>query len=547
MKLLKRLTIGDQVREVQSINIVLELSTGGRGILHISGDAKKGQLVALDIGYDNQPVRYFTGYIEKATLAGRGVTRIMVRELSGILAERYPVSIQHATFRQIVTRLAEECGLSFVIPESASYTDRPIANFTSQGTGYQLLDNLFRAFAVPDGVWYQQQDSQIYVGSYQHCRWANRPVQIESELSQAQTNNRWQLVAMPAMRPGATVNNNRVHKVELINDTMMLTWATNQNDTRQLERQIKNAFPELAGGYHIPRFGLVKSITDNAAAGDINDPFRPHYAADVQLLDENGKPDTEVPVYKAIPLPILFAGIEQGMLQYPLEGTLVELGFAYGRADKPFIRTILGTGFTLPEIQPGEQLQQQRAEVYQRTDTAGNQTKATDQRQTDRAYQKVIEADHYLASIGTMAMDVKQHSVETIGGKKLIEALGAIELLAGDDVTLGSLGNMQLATAGELIETIGKLRHSVAAELQRIEAPTHWAGTDTVNIYDLLDQLMQCVAQLADHCANHTHLYDKSNVPQPVPTQKPNLEGDMNSRKDDATTLHNTLSPIVAS
>lgn len=540
MKLTKRLTIGTQQQELHAQNIVLELSAGGRGLIHINGKAEKGELIALDVGYNNQLVRYFTGYIEKATPAGKGIMRLMVRELSGILAERYPISIQHATMRQIVTKLAQDCGLSFVIPEQTAYTDTPIANFTSQGTGYQLLENMFRAFNVPDPVWYQQQDSQIYVGSYQHCRWASRPLEIQGELSQSQTNNSWQMIAMPAMRPGALVNNSRVQKVELINDTMQITWSTNQADTKQLQRQVKNAFPELAGGYHIPRFGKVVAIADYAAVGDINNPFRPRYAVNVQLLTENGTPDKEVEVFKAIPLPVMFGGTEQGMLQYPLEGAIVELGFAYGRADLPFIRTVLGTGFTLPAIEPGEQLQQQRAQVYHRTDTAGNQISATDQRQKFDAYQHETTADHYQISAGTLAVDVKQHSVETVSGKKLIEALGAIELLAGDDITLANLGNMQIATAGELIETVGKLRHSVAAELQRIEAPTHWAGTESVNIYNLLDQLMQCVAQLAEHCANHKHLVGSTL------SEKPDITADMASRQEDADNLHNTLSPLLA-
>ena len=540
MKLTKRLTIGSTQTELVSHHIVLELSAGGRGILTVKGDARKGQLVSFDIGYDNQLVRYFTGYICKVTPVGTGTNKIMVRELAGILAERFPVSIRHATMRQVITKLAEDSGLSFVIPEGAAYTDTPIANFTSQGTGYQLLNNLFRAFAVPDGVWYQQQDGQIYVGGYQQCRWSRRPVEIPRQFSQEQNNSNWKLLAMPAMRPGAMVNNNRINQVELSGDTMTITWMTNPADNNQLERQVKTAFPELAGGYHLPRFARVVAISDFAAAGDINNPYRPRYAVDVQLLDENGQPDTAVPVYKAIPLPVMFAGAEQGLLQYPLEGAMVEIGFAYGRADQPFIRTILGTGFPLPAIEPGEQLQQQRAEVYQRTDTAGNQTSSTDQRQENRAYHKITEADLYEINAGTVHAKVGQHSIEQVAGKKVIEALGAVDVLAGDDLTLGSLGNTRLATAGELTETIGKLRHSVATELQRFEAATHWAGTDSVNIYNLLDQLMQCVAQLADHCAKHKHLVGSTL------SQAPDIAADMNSRKTQATNLHNTLQPIVA-
>lgn len=539
MKLLKRLTIGSEVRELVDHQIILELSSGGRGIVTVKGSATKGQLISLDIGYNNQPVRWFTGYITKVTPAGNGTNRLVVRELAGVLAENWPLSIQHPTLKQVVAQLATDTGLGFVLPEQADYINKPIANFTSQGTGYQLLANLLKAFNVPDGVWYQQQDGQIFVGSYQHSRWANKPVEIPKELSQQQTNNSWKLLAMPAMRPGALVNGNKVQQIELQGDSMTLTWLTSQQDNSQLQRQIKTAFPEIAGGYHVPRFAVVVAISDKASAGDSNNPFRPRYAVDIQLQNEFGQPDTTVPVYKAIPLPVMFAGTEQGLLQYPLEGTLVEVGFAYGRPDKPFIRTVLGTGWSLPTIEPGEQLQQQRAEVFSRTDTAGNQHQATDQTQTSTAWQKTIQADSYLAELGNSETHVKQHSLETIGGKKLIEALGAIDLLAGDDITLASLGNMHIATAGELIETVGKLRHSVAEELQKIQAPKHWAGDDSTNIFELLKQLMDCVAQLADHCANHKHLVGSTM------SQAPDIASSMTSRKSQATELKDTLNPLL--
>jgi hypothetical protein len=51
-----------------------------------------------------------------------------------------------------------------------------------------------------------------------------------------------------------------------------------------------------------------------------------------------------------VPLPVQFGGQEQSLLQFPLEGTLVELGFAF-----------------------------ERAEVFSRTDTVGNLSRHTDQ------------------------------------------------------------------------------------------------------------------------------------------------------------------------
>ncbi len=82
-----------------------------------------------------------------------------------------------------------------------------------------------------------------------------------------------------------------------------------------------------------------------------------------QLLDADGNPDNQTPVYSAVPLPVPMAGNDSGMFQFPPEGTLVEVAFTGGRPDKPFIRQTLPDGTSLPDIKPGEQLQQQRAEV----------------------------------------------------------------------------------------------------------------------------------------------------------------------------------------
>lgn len=65
-----------------------------------------------------------------------------------------------------------------------------------------------------------------------------------------------------------------------------------------MQRQIDAAYPELSAGLHLPQFARIEAHTENTASGDISDPFRPRYAVDVQLLDDNGK-DAAPPVYRA--------------------------------------------------------------------------------------------------------------------------------------------------------------------------------------------------------------------------------------------------------
>lgn len=535
MKLSTNLTMSGQPVHLVDHDIVLDLSAGGRAALTIEGTATKGQTLTVDTGYNGELRRWFTGYVYDVQPAANGASKLLCRELAGILGSKFPVSIQHATLRSLLAWLTDQTQLTFLLPDGTDYTDTPIPNFTSAGTGYQLLDNAGRAFSVPDFIWHQQPDGAIFVGSHAHSRWADKAVELDSAFSARQAGNTITLAPIPAMRPGAIVNGKRVERVRLKGDEMTLTTATPGKPVKSPERRkMEGEFPELADKMHLPKFGRVESISDQAAAGQLNDPFRPRYAVDVQLLGEDGEPDEGTPLYRAVPLPVMFGGPEQGLLQFPVEGTMVELGFAFGRADRPFVRTILGTGWPLPDIEPGEQLQQQRAEVFSRTDTVGNQSRHTDRRQHDKAMQMIRVADEYLGEFGKHQLTVLANSVEEIGAMKRIEALGDIELLTAEDMILGSAGNMSQTAGGNLDEDIALVRRALAGELQHFESPKSWMGSNGVNIFRLLNQLMEVVQQLAATAASHNH-------GGPPPTNADTFTG----QSQQAGQLANTLSPII--
>ncbi|MCG6428245.1 hypothetical protein K6U42_11520, partial [Vibrio parahaemolyticus] len=131
---------------------------------------------------------------------------------------------------------------------------------------------------------------------------------------------------------------------------MTAYWKAEQSEVIPKKRETLQHFPELAAGFHLPKFGRVEMVRDSATAGKVSDPFRPRLSVDVQVLDENLQPDSNVPVYRSIPLPVNMSGHESGLLAYPLEGTLVEIAFAYGRSDRPIIRGVYGREYALPSI-----------------------------------------------------------------------------------------------------------------------------------------------------------------------------------------------------
>lgn len=132
------------------------------------------------------------------------------------------------------------------------------------------------------------------------------------------------------------MNGERVTKVHLTNDTMAVTWTPRNRATGQplqktpAQRQIESYYPELASGLHLPKLARVVAPSETVKSGNFADPFRPRYAVDVQLLDADGNPDNQTPVYSAVPLPVPMAGNDSGMFQFPPEGTLVEVAFTGG-------------------------------------------------------------------------------------------------------------------------------------------------------------------------------------------------------------------------
>src|SRR5690606_26534143 len=145
----------------------------------------------------------------------------------------------------------------------------------------------------------------------------------------------------------------------------------------------------------------------------------------------------------AVPLPLSGAGEKAGHMQPPAIGSIVEIAFAYGRPDKPFIRTILPFGFNLPAIKEGEHRIQTREGVHQHIDENGNFENTTDQSLTN---------------------------------------------------IIGKLAQLQCQT------------HKVIASAeQNYTSPKTWLGSEGENVLKLLSELMATVSALATTCSTHKH------------------------------------------
>ncbi|MDC6835943.1 hypothetical protein N6O71_26750, partial [Escherichia coli] len=354
MKLIQRCMINGERVEIADINLVLTLNAAGRGFISVNNLSPEhslaGAMVQIDLGRDGEAWRYFSGYIERDQPAENGSRRLFIREAAAVLDFDFPCSMQHPTLRGVLDNLGKQSGIVFITPD-ADYVSIPTPYITHSGSGAQLLSQLGRAFSINDYVWHPMPDGSVFVGSAADSRFASITMpDIPQQYTLGQSGgNSIDIMFMETVRPGVNLPAGRITRVALNNEKMTLTWerltATgNPVSKSPLRRQMETQFPELASGTLHTRLARVIAPTEPAILGDVADSFRPRYAVDVQLLDENGNDKSDTPVYPAVPLPVPMAGSEAGCFAYPPAGTIVEISNIEGRPDKPVIRQILPAG-----------------------------------------------------------------------------------------------------------------------------------------------------------------------------------------------------------
>ena len=295
-----------------------------------------------------------------------------------------------------------------------------------------------------------------------------------------------------------------------------------------IRRSVERQFPELTGGYHLPRFGRVVAVPDAPAAPGLCDDFRPRFGVDVEVLLPDGEPDPALSILTGLPLPAPMGGQEAGMFGFPEEGTTVVVSFAYGLPHKPFITQILPHGLSLPRVPKGDQVWQHSEACQQRVDADGSWLRQTDGKIQDKAIEREVEAMQNTESFQSHTRTVDDHSIESVGGIKKIEALGALKLLSGGSASLAAVDDLHQATGrdlnlvvgqkhnatvgGDMEERIHGLRKSVTGVSQQMQAPKSWIGSESVNLFQVVCDMLDLLQQMNIQLAAHTH------APGPTPS-----------------------------
>lgn len=299
-----------------------------------------------------------------------------------------------------------------------------------------------------------------------------------------------------------------------------------------IRRSVERQFPELTGGYHLPRFARVTAVADAPADAGLCDDFRPRYAVDIVVLGPDDEPDPAMPPLTSVPLPLPTGGEEMGIYAFPEEGTRVVVCFAYGLPNKPYIQSILPHGLSMPKVPKGDQVWQHSEAAQQRVDADGNWLRQTDGKIRDQAIEREVEALDNREQFQSHTRAVDDHSTETVGGVKKIEALGALKLLSGGSASLAAVDDLHHATGrdlnlvvgqkhnatvgGDMQERIEGLRQSLASKGQQLQAPKSWIGSEGVNLFQVVCDVIDLVEQMNSQLSAHTHLSGPAPSPNDV-------------------------------
>lgn len=234
MKLHKKISVNGIHYSLIDSNVRLQLFTPGRAAFTLESSETLSGIVIFSSGYAMDTVApWFIGYVESSTTAGSRQQRIFCRELSAALYYPLSLALREVDLITTLNAISESMGVDFVLPQiSTDYSEKIAPAFYTVANGYYAMDALSRVYNISRPVWQQQTDGKIFVGSWDHSRWASRPIDIPNRWEhKVLTSDGATLTAIPSVRPGALYNDNIITSVEFTKLSMNLTWSKNPWNT----------------------------------------------------------------------------------------------------------------------------------------------------------------------------------------------------------------------------------------------------------------------------------------------------------------------------
>ena len=309
-----------------------------------------------------------------------------------------------------------------------------------------------------------------------------------------------------------------------------------------IKRLVLRYFPELGQRKHLPQLARIERIYDIPATATISSAFRPLKAADVQLLNPLTGEPLAVPIFQQVTLGTGQAS-EHGLLNEPTPGMQCLIQYIDGLNSHPVITSLLPWQSLVPEHKRTDiTLQQNSRSKLQGRD--GNWHIKTDGEITQSSDTSKIKSRNREEIYHQRSTNIATHDTMKIDGNQVSEVMGALKTVVGEKalitalegLLLGSKKQVDIKATENMNLTTLKTLHAKATELAKVEGKTVWLGDSSVNVAQVLLDLISLVEQMNQTLSTHTH-----NSPLPTPTEM----ADFISYKTKAKGLNSKLEPIV--
>ncbi|MBB1340075.1 hypothetical protein H5158_00315 [Pseudoalteromonas sp. SR45-6] len=311
-----------------------------------------------------------------------------------------------------------------------------------------------------------------------------------------------------------------------------------------IKRLIQRYFPELNERKHLPQLARIEKIYELPGDGAaISTAFRPLKAADVQLLNPLTGEPLAVPVFQQVTLGTGQAS-DHGLLNEPEPGMQCLIQYIDGLNSHPVITNLLPWQSLVPEHKRTDvTLQQNNRSKLRGRDGNWHLTTDGDITQTSDTSKTTARKSEQNYHERTCSIDT--HDVTKIDGNQITEVMGALKTVVGEKaliialegLLLGSKKQVDIEATENMNLTTLKTLHAKATELAKVEGKTVWLGNNSVNVAQVLLDLISLVKDINQSLETHGHK-DQGAGP-------PITKAEFTGHKSTASSLKSTLEPIV--
>lgn len=210
MRLSKRLLLNGRTVPLGADRVELGLNRVGRAVLELLEpvQARRNPLVELYAAVAGQPeYLMLKGALMEVKRSEQRTWRATVHELATVLSMPLHLELRTPTAREVLARIEASTRLQFLVPTRAAYAERVVPLFASYGTAADALNGIARRWHLPDVVWYQLPDGQMYWGHWADGPYTKGALPVDAKLVTAvdPVQRTLLLPYIPALRPGMVV------------------------------------------------------------------------------------------------------------------------------------------------------------------------------------------------------------------------------------------------------------------------------------------------------------------------------------------------------